>query len=51
MMANRKHGALYLGVTADLIARVGRHREGEVPGFTATYGLKRLVWYEPHETI
>ncbi|HEY1559361.1 MAG TPA: hypothetical protein VGF71_00575, partial [Caulobacteraceae bacterium] len=41
----------YVGVTADLITRVVQHRDGEVPGFTATYGLKRLVWFEPHETI
>jgi putative endonuclease len=51
IMTNKRHGTLYVGVTADLITRVVQHRDGEVPGFTATYGLKRLVWYEPHETI
>ena len=51
MMTNRRHGTLYVGVTADLITRVVQHIDGEIPGFTATYGLKRLVWYEPHESI
>jgi putative endonuclease len=51
IMTNRLHGTLYIGVTADLMSRVSQHRSGETPGFTATYGLTRLVWYEPHETI
>ena len=51
MMTNRHHGTLYIGVTSDLITRVAQHIDGEVPGFTATYGLKRLVWYEQHESI
>jgi putative endonuclease len=51
MMANRRHGTLYIGVTADLITRVHQHREARAPGFTATYRLDRLVWYEPHELI
>ena len=51
MMTNRKHGTLYIGVTSQLLARVGQHREGRILGFTRTYGLKRLVWFEPHETM
>ena len=51
MMANGRHGTLYIGVTADLISRVHQHREGAVPGFTATYGVKRLVWFEQHDLI
>jgi putative endonuclease len=51
MMANRKHGALYTGVTSDLLRRVYEHREGVVEGFTETHGCKRLVWYEVHERI
>jgi putative endonuclease len=51
MMSNRRHGTLYIGVTSDVITRAIQHRDGEVPGFTATYGLNRLVWFEPHETI
>jgi len=50
-MTNRAHGTLYIGVTSDLVTRVVQHRDGRIPGFTATYGLKRLVWYEQHQTI
>ena len=51
MMANRKNGALYIGVTSHLIQRAHQHREGLTPGFTARYGCKMLVWFEPHESI
>jgi putative endonuclease len=51
MMTNRRHGTLYIGVTSDLITRVVQHQDGEIPGFTATYGLERLVWFEPHGSI
>jgi putative endonuclease len=50
-LASGKHGTLYIGVTTDLIARVVQHREGLRPGFTQRYGVKRLVWFEAHETI
>jgi len=42
MMANRMHGAIYIGVTSDLITRADQHRRGVVEGFTRRYGLKRL---------
>lgn len=51
MMANRKRGALYTGVTTDLVRRVHEHREGLVLGFTKTHGCKLLVWYEGHDQI
>ena len=51
MMANRKNGTIYTGVTSDLIARVNAHREGLVPGFTKRYGLKQLVYFERHDDI
>jgi putative endonuclease len=51
MMTNRMHGAIYIGVTGDLIARADQHRRGVVDGFTRRYGLKRLVWYELHDTM
>ncbi len=51
MMANRKHGTLYVGVTSQFLLRVYQHREGLIPGFTKAYGLKRLVWYEPQESM
>lgn len=51
MMTNRMHGVIYIGVTSDLILRTDQHRRGVIEGFTRRYGLKRLVWYEPHDTI
>ncbi|OYX63926.1 MAG: endonuclease [Sphingomonadales bacterium 32-64-17] len=50
-MANRKHGAVYTGVTSDLQRRVWQHREGLVDGFTKKYGCKLLVWFELHATM
>jgi putative endonuclease len=51
IMANRKNGTIYIGVTSDLIARVYAHREGLVAGFTKRYGCKLLVWYAAHEDL
>jgi putative endonuclease len=48
IMANRKNGTIYIGVTSDLVGRVYEHREGLVSGFTKRYGCKLLVWYEAH---
>ena len=48
IMANRRNGTLYTGVTSDLTRRVHEHREGLIPGFTSRYGCKILVWCEPH---
>jgi putative endonuclease len=47
IVANRRNGTLYTGVTSDLVQRVWQHRTATV-GFTARYGCKRLVWYELH---
>jgi len=51
IMTNRPNGILYVGVTNDIARRAWEHREGVVDGFTKRYGLKRLVWFEPHESI
>jgi putative endonuclease len=51
MMSNRKYGTLYVGVTSNLILRAWQHREGTIEGFTKKYGLKRLVWYENHDSM
>ena len=51
LLANRKHGTLYCGVTNDLVRRVHEHREGLVEGFTLKHGLNRLVWFETHSNI
>ena len=46
IMANRRNGALYVGVTSDLIKRVYQHKNGLTLGFTHRYGCKTLVYYE-----
>jgi putative endonuclease len=51
MMASGRHGTLYTGVTSHLPSRTAQHREGRIPGFTKKYNVKRLVWYEPHESM
>ena len=51
IMASRRNGTLYLGVTSDLPKRTWEHREGIVEGFTKRYGCKMLVWYEQHDDI
>ena len=51
IMANRRNGTLYVGVTSDLPKRAYQHRNGWAPGFTRTYDCKILVWYEVHETM
>jgi len=51
LLASRRNGTLYLGVTSNLVARVWQHREHVVEGFTAKYDVTRLVWYEQHETM
>jgi putative endonuclease len=51
MLASRRNGTLYVGVTSDLIARAWQHREHIVKGFTSKYNVTRLVWYELHGTM
>ena len=50
-MTNRARGVLYIGVTADLAARVAQHRRGEGSDFCARYRLTRRVLAEWHDTI
>jgi len=49
IMANRRNGTLYTGVTSNLPQRAYQHRESLVSGFTARYGCKLLVWYEVYD--
>jgi putative endonuclease len=48
IMANKRNGTLYIGVTSNLIQRAHQHREGVSDGFTSRYGCKLLVYYEMH---
>ncbi len=51
ILASRRNGTLYVGVTSDLARRVWEHREGLIAGFTRRYGVKLLVWYEGFPAI
>lgn len=48
LLASKKNGTLYVGVTSDLVRRVWEHKSKAVEGFTKKYGVDRLVWFEPH---
>ena len=50
ILASRRNGTLYVGMIDDLVRRAWEHRTGVIPGFTKTYGVKLLVWYEVHES-
>ena len=51
ILASRRNGTLYVGVTNDLIRRVYEHREGLAEGFTKRHGVKTLVYFEIFEGI
>jgi putative endonuclease len=51
ILASKRNGTIYTGVTSNLIQRITQHREGTIAGFTAQYAVKTLVWYELHETM
>lgn len=51
ILASGRYGTLYTGVTANLVQRVWQHREKLIEGFTKTYGVDKLVWYEVHSDI
>ena len=51
IMASKRNGTLYVGVTSDLPKRAWQHSEGAVEGFTRKYGCKLLVWFEQHGTM
>lgn len=51
ILASDRNGTLYIGVTSNLVKRVGEHKEKTVEGFTKKYGVSKLVWYEEHEYI
>jgi predicted GIY-YIG superfamily endonuclease len=51
IMASKRNGTLYTGVTSGLLRRAYEHREGLLPGFTLRYDCKLLVWYELHDSM
>ena len=50
ILASKRNGTLYTGLTDDLAKRVWEHKEKINKGFTSDYDVDRLVWFEPHDT-
>ena len=51
LLASKRNGTLYTGVTSNLLKRVGEHQSNLVEGFTRKYEVHTLVWYELHESM
>lgn len=51
ILASKKNGTLYIGVTSDLVKRIWQHKNDMVEGFTSRYRVHHLVWYEQHESM
>ena len=51
ILASKRNGTLYIGVTSDLVKRIWEHKNNVVDGFTKRYGIHTLVWYELHESM
>ncbi len=49
ILASKRNGTLYIGVTGDIATRVWMHRQGNGSAFARKYGVHRLVWYEFHQ--
>jgi putative endonuclease len=50
ILASKRNGTIYVGMTDDLVKRVWQHRNDIIPSFTQRYGVKTLVWYESRES-
>ena len=51
ILASRRHGTLYIGVTSNLLVRLHQHRTGTTGGFTKRHAVHRLVYFELAETM
>jgi putative endonuclease len=51
LLASKRNGTLYVGVTSDLPKRIWEHKNHVADGFTKQYGIGQLVWYEVHENM
>ncbi len=50
IMASKRNGTLYIGVTSNLPQRIWQHKKNQAEGFTSKYNVKQLVYFEPHDT-
>ena len=51
ILTNKRYGTLYTGVTSDLVSRIWQHKSDVTDGFTKSYAVHRLIWYEQHGSI
>ncbi len=51
ILASRRNGTLYIGVTSNLCGRISQHKNGDIAGFTKKYGVKLLAWFENFDTM
>ncbi len=51
IMASRRNGTLYVGVTSNLSQRIQWHKDGHIEGFTSKYNVKTLVYFEVHDSV
>jgi len=51
ILANKKHGTIYIGVTSHLVKRIWQHKNHMVDGFTKKYNVSQLVYFEMHSTM
>jgi putative endonuclease len=51
ILASRRNGTLYVGVTNDLVRRIGEHKSKVVPGFTRKYRVDKLVYFEEYASV
>jgi len=51
LLASRRNGTLYVGVTSALVKRIWEHKESTTEGFTRRYGVHCLVYFELHESM
>lgn len=51
IIASQKNGTIYVGVTSDLIKRIGEHKQSIIKGFTKKYNVSNLVYYEIFDNI
>ena len=51
LLASKRNGTIYIGVTSDLVKRIWEHKNNMTEGFTKRYKVHRLVWYQLHESM
>ena len=51
ILASKRNGTLYIGITSNLIKRIWEHKNNLIKGFTKRYSVHHLVWYELHDSM